>query len=207
MFGQVGPGQNGAGSPTNNQQNFHTARHSVNATKTPIRGHIRGRCQFGSETQDLAQEMGSSSFKELKMAQLHIFSSKNHGTGSCKHLRKWQILQRQPRITMVIMMNAVIRQDCSMSFSAIGISKPFQEGCQTHFHWGPHQPRGCLQRAEHNCSSVTVKEQLHLYSPKITFGHLKATTRLMWPPVKMSLTPLLYALPWTSPTINFIAFY
>ena len=30
---------------------------------------------------------------------------------------------------------------------------------------------------------------LHLYSPKITFGPLKATTRLMWPQVKMSLTP------------------
>ena len=37
-----------------------------------------------------------------------------------------------------------------------------------------------------------VKEQLHLYSPKIPFGPLKATVRLMRPPVKMSLTPLLY---------------
>ena len=35
-----------------------------------------------------------------------------------------------------------------------------------------------------------VKEQLHLYSPKITFSLLKATARLMWPLVKMSLTPL-----------------
>ena len=35
-----------------------------------------------------------------------------------------------------------------------------------------------------------VKEQLHLYSPKITFGPLKVTVRLMWPPVKMNLTPL-----------------
>ena len=35
-----------------------------------------------------------------------------------------------------------------------------------------------------------VKEYLHLYSPKITFGPLKATVRLVWPPVKMSLTPL-----------------
>ena len=29
-----------------------------------------------------------------------------------------------------------------------------------------------------------VKEQLRVYSPKITVGSLKATTRLMWPPVK-----------------------
>ena len=35
-----------------------------------------------------------------------------------------------------------------------------------------------------------VKEYLHLCSPNITFGPLKATTRLMWPLVKMSLTPL-----------------
>ena len=43
-------------------------------------------------------------------------------------------------------------------------------------------------------SRVTVKEQLHLHSPKITFGPLKATARLMWPPVKMSLTPLLFVI-------------
>ena len=24
------------------------------------------------------------------------------------------------------------------------------QGCQTHFHRGPHQPRGCLQKAEFN---------------------------------------------------------
>ena len=33
-------------------------------------------------------------------------------------------------------------------------------------------------------SHLTVKKQLHLYSPKITFGPLKATTRLMWPLAK-----------------------
>ena len=38
-------------------------------------------------------------------------------------------------------------------------------------------------------SRLTVKEQLHLYSPKIIFGPLRATSRLMWPLVKMSLTP------------------
>ena len=37
---------------------------------------------------------------------------------------------------------------------------------------------------------LLVKEELHLYRPEITFGPLKATTRLMWPPVKMSLMPL-----------------
>ena len=38
------------------------------------------------------------------------------------------------------------------------------QGCQTHFHWGPRQPRSCLQRAEiilglykYNYS-LTVKE-------------------------------------------------
>ena len=35
-----------------------------------------------------------------------------------------------------------------------------------------------------------VQEQLHLYSPKVTFGPLKATLRLLWPPLKMSWTPL-----------------
>ena len=41
-----------------------------------------------------------------------------------------------------------------------------------------------------------VKEQLHLCSPKITFSTLKATERLVWPLVKMSLTPLEYMI-WT----------
>ena len=36
-----------------------------------------------------------------------------------------------------------------------------------------------------------VKEQLYLHSPKIIFGPLKATARLMWSPVKMSLTLLI----------------
>ena len=29
-----------------------------------------------------------------------------------------------------------------------------RQGCQTHFHRGPHQPRGCLQRAEYNFWTV-----------------------------------------------------
>ena len=39
-------------------------------------------------------------------------------------------------------------------------------------------------------SCLTIKELLHLYSPKITFSALKATMRLMWPLVKISLTLL-----------------
>ena len=50
-------------------------------------------------------------------------------------------------------------------------------------------PTPCFYLVAAPRSCLTVKEQLHLYSPKITFGPLKATTRL-WPPVKMSLTSL-----------------
>ena len=35
-------------------------------------------------------------------------------------------------------------------------------------------------------SQLTIKEELHLYSPEITFGPLKATERLMGPLVEMS---------------------
>ena len=50
-------------------------------------------------------------------------------------------------------------------------------------------PAPCFYLAAAPSSLPLVKEQLHSYSPKITFGPLKATARLMWPPVKMSLTP------------------
>ena len=55
-------------------------------------------------------------------------------------------------------------------------------------------PAPCFYPVAVRSSLPLVKEQLHLWSPKITFGPLKATTRLMWPPVKMSLTPLCYRL-------------
>ena len=49
------------------------------------------------------------------------------------------------------------------------LSHPLEQGCQTQFHQGPRQPRGCFQRAEiilrlHKCNySLTVKElKLHL---------------------------------------------
>ena len=33
-------------------------------------------------------------------------------------------------------------------FRERGREEETEQGCQTHFHWGPHQPHGCLQRAE-----------------------------------------------------------
>ena len=52
-------------------------------------------------------------------------------------------------------------------------------------------PAPCFYPAAAPSSRLTVKESLHVYSPKMTFGPLKATARLMWPSVQMSLTPLL----------------
>ena len=31
------------------------------------------------------------------------------------------------------------------------------QGCQTHFHQGPHQPPGCLQGAECNFNSLKLR--------------------------------------------------
>ena len=45
-------------------------------------------------------------------------------------------------------------------------TKPIAQGYQTHFHRGPHQPRGCLKRANvilglYKCNySITVKPEL-----------------------------------------------
>ena len=50
----------------------------------------------------------------------------------------------------------------------------------------------CFYLAAALSSLLLVKEQLHLYSPKSTFGPSKATVRLMWPLVRMSLTPLIW---------------
>ena len=54
-------------------------------------------------------------------------------------------------------------------------SKSFDldQGRQTHFHQGSHQPQDCLQRAGCNFNSLTVKEYLHLYSPKIILTLLR----------------------------------
>ena len=51
-------------------------------------------------------------------------------------------------------------------------------------------PAPCFYPVAVPSSLPLVKEQLHLHSPIITFDPLKAIARLMWPPVRMSLTPL-----------------
>ena len=48
-----------------------------------------------------------------------------------------------------------------------GVFITIYQGCQIHFNWGPHQPCGCLQRAECNFRtkcvySLTVKRELAL---------------------------------------------
>ena len=53
-------------------------------------------------------------------------------------------------------------------------------------------PAPCFYPVAAPSSLPLVKEQLHLHSPRITFGPLKAALRLMWPLVKMSLIPLSY---------------
>ena len=42
------------------------------------------------------------------------------------------------------------------------------QGCQTHFHWGPHQPCSCLQRAEiilgpYKCNYSLIVKGLKLH--------------------------------------------
>ena len=39
-------------------------------------------------------------------------------------------------------------------YSYITMVYCIQQGCQTHFHRGPHQPCGCLERAEYNFRTV-----------------------------------------------------
>ena len=55
------------------------------------------------------------------------------------------------------------------------------------------RPAPCFYPGAVPSSYLTVKEQLHVYSPKIALGPLKAAARLLWPRVKMSLTPLIQA--------------
>ena len=63
-------------------------------------------------------------------------------------------------------------------------------GLNLAFHLVLSGPAPCFYLVVAPSSHLTVKEELHVYSPKITFGPLKATTRLMWPPERMSVTPL-----------------
>ena len=62
--------------------------------------------------------------------------------------------------------------------SAAGPDISHAMGCQTHFHRGPHQPRGCLQRVKiilglHKCNYFLTVKELKLHS---------ALQRLMWLP-------------------------
>ena len=57
---------------------------------------------------------------------------------------------------------------CTLPIKTIISRTQKRSKCQTHFHWGPHQPCGCLQRAKiilglYKCNySLTVKEfKLH----------------------------------------------
>ena len=50
------------------------------------------------------------------------------------------------------------------------VKHPLKQGCQTHFHWGPHQPHGCLQKAKiilglykYNYSLIVKELKLHLF--------------------------------------------
>ena len=73
------------------------------------------------------------------------------------------------------------------------VTEPLRHWWQTQ---GPRQKPAftlsypCFYLAAAPSSLPPVKEQLCLHSPRITFGPLKATWRLMWPPVKMSMIPL-----------------
>ena len=55
------------------------------------------------------------------------------------------------------------------------------QGCQIHFHHGPHKPRGCLQRAEGNfrLCNVTTPEQLSK-SLVLPLGRNKLPRRIKW---------------------------
>ena len=70
-----------------------------------------------------------------------------------------------------------------------GVAAHSTAGVWNWFSPGPHRPRGCLQRAKCHFNSLTVKEQLHLYSPKIisalwrhTRGWCGPRWRRVWQP-------------------------
>ena len=60
---------------------------------------------------------------------------------------------------------------------------------QTQGLWAKSSPPPCFYPVAAPSSLPLVKEELHLYRPKITFNPLKVTARLTWSLVKMSLTP------------------
>ena len=100
--------------------------------------------------------------------------------------------------------NIYITMDSSFSTGWINSSHPFLFVFPLQHRWQTQglqaessppacfiQPAPCFHQVATLSSGLTVKGS-YIYSPKITFGHLKATSKLMWPQVKMSLTPLLY---------------
>ena len=87
----------------------------------------------------------------------------------------------------------ILFKDIYNKSSLIQNSKEIEHRWQTQGPWAESGPPPCFYPAALS-SHLTVKEQLHLYSTKITFGPLKATPRLMWPPVKMNLTPLIQSI-------------
>ena len=80
---------------------------------------------------------------------------------------------------------------CARSASCVhNLPAGFKPQVQTQGPRAQSGPAPCFYPVAAPSPPLTVKEQLPLHSPKVTFGLLKATARLMWPPVKMSLTPL-----------------
>ena len=59
--------------------------------------------------------------------------------------------------------------------------KPLEHSWQTPGPRVESGPAPCFYPAAAPSSRLTVQEQLHVHSPQVTFGSLKATTRLMWP--------------------------
>ena len=73
----------------------------------------------------------------------------------CFFLREKCHLLHQALLTAFTLMSAFLRlppipERC--------LNSSLFQGCRTHFHWGPHQPCGCLQRVKCNFNSLTVKE-------------------------------------------------
>ena len=49
---------------------------------------------------------------------------------------------------------AVQPVDCAGRWTNIHVMKLYKAGVSNSFHWRPHQPRGCLQRAKCNFRTV-----------------------------------------------------
>ena len=65
----------------------------------------------------------------------------------------WQWVQAGLRLHFLSAMNVNTTTEARL-LTLDPCRKGLRQGCQTHFHRGPHQPRGCLQRAEGNFWTV-----------------------------------------------------